>query len=132
MAVSEESGPLRGNLPPQRLGERVGVYADENVPAGLDGLHPLGLLAERDAGNAPEIRLPLHPAGIGRDRPRAPLEPEHAAVGDRLAHPDLCWEVEPPGADAGRRPRVYRENHRPRRTAQTFENGAEAVRIARV
>jgi len=84
MAVSEESGPLRGNRPPQRLGERVGVHADENVPAGLDGLDPLGLAAERDARDAGQVRLLLHATRVRRDGRGVVFEGDHRQVADRV------------------------------------------------
>jgi len=42
------------------------IVPPEGVPAGLDGFHPLGLIAEGDAGRLKPVGLLLHPSGIGQ------------------------------------------------------------------
>ena len=106
MAVAEERRAAPSGVgSARRLGERVGVDADEHVPAGVDRLDPLGLLAQRHAGHPPEVRLALHAAGVGRDRLRAALELQHPRVGDRLDEPDVGRDLEPPRARYWRRVR---------------------------
>src|SRR3972149_6310580 len=43
------------------------LRAHEGIPAVLDRLDPLRLIAERDAGDAEEVRLLLHAAGVRDD-----------------------------------------------------------------
>ena len=85
--------------------ERLGVHADEHVPARGDGVDPLGLLAQGQARHAPQVGLALHSAGVGGDHLRAALELEHARVGDRVDEIDVARHRQLPrrqrGAGAG-------------------------------
>ena len=54
---------------PRSAASRVEV--DEHVPAGVDGLDPLGRVAQRHARHAGEVGLLLHAAGVGQHRARA-------------------------------------------------------------
>ena len=96
-------------------GERLGVDADEHVPARGDGVDPLGLLAQRQARDAPEVGLALHAAGVGGDRLRAALELEHARVGDRVDEIDVARHRQLPRRQRGAGARVHGEDHAPGR-----------------
>src|SRR2546430_10013824 len=48
-----------------RVEDLVRLRADEGVPAVLEGLDPLRLVAQRDAGHTEEIGLLLDPAAVG-------------------------------------------------------------------
>ena len=68
VAVAVELGPLGGRRALQRGERRARVEVDEHVPAGLDGLDPLGRVAHRHARHAGQVGLLLHAARVGEHR----------------------------------------------------------------
>src|SRR5712691_6047667 len=106
--VEDPRDLLRGVAVPERLGLRPGgvelldrvedvlrLRPDERVPAVLDRLDPLRLVAERDAGDAEEVRLLLDAAGIREDLRRPHQERDEVEVVDRLDSLDAGAERVP-------------------------------------
>src|SRR4051794_30087125 len=53
--VAVELRPLRRRCPVERSERGIGIEIDEDVPAGIDGLHPFGRVAQGDARDAGEV-----------------------------------------------------------------------------
>ena len=118
----------------ERRAEALGVDADERVPAGLDRVDPLGLLAQRDAGDAPQVGLALDAARVGGDACAPRSRASISRVGDRLdaarrwsgtARPRHSIRRARCAGAAGRRPASGRP-------AEAVEHGPQARRVVGV
>jgi len=70
-------------------GERgLGVEVDEDVPARVDRLGPLGGAPQRDAGRGGQVGLLLDAAGVGQDGPSVVEEGGELEVADGSAEAD--------------------------------------------
>ena len=126
-AVTEDRGALCGARVQEPGAERLGVHADEHVPARGDGVDPLGLLAEGQARDAPEVGLALHSAGVRGDHLRAALELEHARVGDRVDEIDVARHRQLPRRQRSAGAGVDGEDHAPGRARQAVQHELQAV-----
>ena len=124
-----------GRDPGRDLEQPVRVEPEHGVRPVAHGDRPLGVLPQREAGDAEHGRLLLHAAGVGDDRRRVGLEREEAEVRLRLD------EAHRAGRDAEvveprPRPRVDREDDRqvaadPHERAHRAPAGARGCRRAR-
>src|SRR5207302_7426372 len=98
-----------------RVEDLVRLCPDEGVPAVLQGLDPLRLVAQRDAWYAEEVGLLLDPAAV-RDDLRGPHQKgNEVQVVDRLDRLDLRLQAVPQaeGDEVLAGPRVDREHDGP-------------------
>src|SRR5207247_3055743 len=98
-----------------RVESLVRLCPDEGVPAVLQGLDPLRLVAQRDAWYAEEVGLLLDPAAV-RDDLRGPHQKgNEVQVVDRLDRLDLRLLAVPQveGDEVLAGPRVARDSHGP-------------------
>ena len=65
---------------------RLGIEINERVPAGGDGLDPLGVRSQGDAGHPGKVRLLLDAPGIGQHRARAAEQGRELGIAQRLRH----------------------------------------------
>ncbi len=131
MAVAVQLRARRRHGPRQGRADRVGVVADERVPARLHRLDPLRRLAQRHARDAVEVRLLLRAAGVGEQRPGAAQQRRELQVAGRLAHLDGGAEREARGGERGLRARVQRQDHALAEARQRLDQPPEH-RLARV
>ena len=72
--------PARGPDNPRSIGTR------QHICPGLDRLRPLGILAQRNAGNPEDAGLLLDSPGVGEDQPGVSLKFHEFHVPDRLGN----------------------------------------------
>src|SRR5437667_8788275 len=107
-----------------RVEDLVRLCPDEGVPAVLQGLDPLRLVAQRDAWYAEEVGLLLDPAAV-RDDLRGPHQKgNEVQVVDRLDRLDLRLQAVPQveGDEVLAGPRVDREHDGPPAVGQGFHD----------
>src|SRR5213592_3610171 len=68
---------------PHGRDDPVRVVADQAVPAGLHGLYPFSVLAEREARHLVPVRLLLQAARVGEDQARLRSERGEVEVAER-------------------------------------------------
>jgi hypothetical protein len=88
MAITEDMGRKASWPEPLScIDNRTRVCTDQQIPAGLHGFHPLGLLTQRQAGYAKKVGLFLHTAGIGQNECSVFFENEHIQIANRFYEP---------------------------------------------
>ena len=78
-----------------RIGDRDGSSSTSVFAPDLDGVHPLGRGAHRDAGHAVPVRLLLEPARVRRDHPCLRGGGGEREIAHRLAQLDVRAERDP-------------------------------------
>ena len=75
MAVAVEGRVVGGGFESADCGDdAVAVRAGQDVPAGFNGFHPFGFVAQGNTGNPEPVGLFLHAAGIGEEHARGLFE----------------------------------------------------------
>ncbi len=100
---------------------------EQVVGAVLDRDRPLGVRAEREAGNAQVGRLLLDPAGVREDGTGVRFQREEVEVADRVDQPQARRQAGGSLAERRPRPRMDREEdrHRLRHRRQCRDRGVE-------
>src|SRR2546425_10083411 len=143
--VQDQGDLLRRMAVPERLRLRAGrielldriedvrgVRPHERVPTVLDGLDPLRLVAKRDAGDAEEIRLLLHPAAVRDDLRGAHQERDEIEVVDGLDRLHLRPQRLPQAERLQILPRTRmdRENDGPAGSDERLDDALETRAVA--
>ena len=64
------------------------VRAGQDIPAGCDGFHLFGLVAQGDAGDLQPVGLFLHAAGIGQEHAGRFFEGDDVEITDGVEKPE--------------------------------------------
>ena len=135
LSAAVEIGPFSAWQRALERGQgRIRVKVHEHVPARLDGLDPLGRVAQRHAGRPKQVGLLLHAAGVGEDGAGVPRELEEVEVAERRGQGRGSCE---PLAQAGiveplRGPWVEREDHRALEALDQPNEPPQPVRVVDV
>src|SRR6185295_4906024 len=135
MAVAVKGRVLRAGAGLTRGGDdRPGVRADEAVPAGLDGLDPLGVLAQRHAWNLVPVGLLLDSPRVGENHARLGRERREVEIPGWWPRVHVPFEPKAVALDRARRTRMERDDDRLLERAQGIddppEGGLPRVRLA--
>jgi hypothetical protein len=95
-------------------------------------ISPLGLVPQRHAGHAQEVRLLLHAAGIGQHHARRLFERQHVQVSHRLDDPHRRLDLDVGAHEGGARARVHRQDHRLVQQRQRVDDVGEPRRVVGV
>ena len=143
-AVGGVAVPQLGHSLRRRRRERLldagndvrGLRADDAIGAVGDRDRPLGVLAQREAGNAERGRLLLQAAGVGEDQARVRRQREKVDVAERLGQDDAVEPaLEAELAQAVARARVHgKDDRHPARTTwrTRVQDAAERLAIVHV
>ena len=132
MAAAVELGALPVRAGTLERGQRgPAVECHEGVPAGLDRLDPLGVLAQRDAGDPEQVGLLLDAARIGEDRACVHRQLREVEVAERWHQPHVRRRFEPLPQprlrEPGSRARVERNERRERERLEQLDEQLESL-----
>src|SRR3989442_9824950 len=88
IAVRVRPVPIRVALPTDGIANPLRVRPREDVRSDLQGLRPLRVVSQRDAGDAEETALLLEASGVRHDEGRVFLEHQHVQIPGGLDAPE--------------------------------------------
>jgi len=113
-------------------GDCAWVVSDQDVPTRLDGLRPLRTVAKGDAGTAGEVRLLLHPAGVGHDRLRVLFQDQHLEVAHWIDQHQVLGRFQPGGRQGRAGAGMDGKNDPAPRLADSTKDSAQQLRLVEV